>query len=590
MQLYRQAVRRVDPRQLLAQVRSNLARLLRAGPIAHAAVIELLLAFGECETAIADALAPELDDETELTRMLRAAAVELGRAVHHSWSGPATDTRAALERLQTALGAVPRRALPTAGAVGLPEGYVQYGLYPETYQRAAELLRADIGAAPVIVIGLRSIGTSLSAVVAGTLAAQGNPVRAYTVRPRGHPFDRTVRLGPGLATAWRGDSAARYALVDEGPGLSGSSFASVAEALVGLGIATERIALLPSWNPEPERLHSLLARLTWRRHPIYLASFESVWIDSGRLAAELPPGALLDCSGGAWRRLSYTTPAAYPAVHPQHERRKYLFIQGDARATPGPPNRLLLKFAGLGHYGRDKLARAAALAALDVTPAPLAMLHGMLVSRYEPGVPLAAESIGGSLLTAAARYLATLRAVFPAPATVDAGMLLDMVRSNLAATLGEAWSDAADVLAAPALERAEPAVALDGRLLAHEWLRTAGGYRKTDAVDHHDDHFYPGAQDIAWDVAAATVELAPRPGQAAQLVRRYRALSGDERITARLPFYQLAYLAYRLAYTTAAASALGGTADGERFAREMRRYGALLHARLRAHVPRWLSA
>ncbi|MBZ5585043.1 MAG: hypothetical protein LAQ30_23105, partial [Acidobacteriia bacterium] len=36
------------------------------------------------------------------------------------------------------------------------------------------------------------------------------------------------------------------------------------------------------------------------------------------------------------------------------------------------------------------------------------------------------------------------------------------------------------------------AIALDGRMLRHEWLETARGYMKADALDHHDDHFFPG--------------------------------------------------------------------------------------------------
>src|SRR5690606_16060997 len=136
-----------------------------------------------------------------------------------------------------------------------------------------------------------------------------------------------------LEAAWRAEPGACFAVVDEGPGISGSSFASVAETLLGLGSRAERIVLLPSWNPEPDALRSVRARLTWRRHRIYLASFESVWVDSGRLAAALPQGALLDLSAGAWRRLSGLPGAALPAVHPQHERRKYLLIA--AGTSPG---------------------------------------------------------------------------------------------------------------------------------------------------------------------------------------------------------------------------------------------------------------
>jgi hypothetical protein len=61
-------------------------------------------------------------------------------------------------------------------------------------------------------------------------------------------------------------------------------------------------------------------------------------------------------------------------------------------------------------------------------------------------------------------------------------------------------------------------VELDGRMLPHEWLITEAGYKKTDALDHHDDHFFPGAQDIAWDLAGAAVEFRMSPDA---LVDRY---------------------------------------------------------------------
>ncbi len=49
-------------------------------------------------------------------------------------------------------------------------------------------------------------------------------------------------------------------------------------------------------------------------------------------------------------------------------------------------------------------------------------------------------------------------------------------------------------------------------------------------------------------------------------------LSGDRSLTARLPFYRVAYLAHRLGYATLAAQTLGPLPDGARMARLVRRY------------------
>lgn len=75
-------------------------------------------------------------------------------------------------------------------------------------------------------IGLRSIGTSLSAVVAATLQQSGIEVLPrVTVRPTGHPFARKVEC---LVVR---PAAKAFIIVDEGPVLSGSSMVSVAEVL-----------------------------------------------------------------------------------------------------------------------------------------------------------------------------------------------------------------------------------------------------------------------------------------------------------------------------------------------------------------------
>jgi hypothetical protein len=47
-----------------------------------------------------------------------------------------------------------------------------------------------------------------------------------------------------------------------------------------------------------------------------------------------------------------------------------------------------------------------------------------------------------------------------------------------------------------------------------------------------------------------------------------------------LPFYQAAYLAWRLGYTTLAAETLGTSEDGLRMARHRDCYGTLLRAAL----------
>jgi hypothetical protein len=122
-------------------------------------------------------------------------------------------------------------------------------------------------------------------------------------------------------------------------------------------------------------------------------------------------------------------------------------------------------------------------------------------------------------------------------------------------------------------------------MLPHEWIRTPGGYLKTDAVHHHDDHFFPGCQDIAWDVAGTCLEFNLDPYQRRHLIERYRSLSRDSRIAARLPLHAITYLAFRLGYASLAASTLGQNSDGKRYARAALRYGELLRSELSHTTP-----
>src|SRR5207244_3998976 len=115
------------------------------------------------------------------------------------------------------LAALATLQLPPTIRCKTPEGYAFYAVYPQSYFAAA---RAYPWSSPPLVLGLRSIGTSLASAVA---AATGG--RALSLRPCGHPFARQIRGGEALNSLIRAH-AGPFAIVDEGPGLSGSSFSA----------------------------------------------------------------------------------------------------------------------------------------------------------------------------------------------------------------------------------------------------------------------------------------------------------------------------------------------------------------------------
>jgi hypothetical protein len=231
-------------------------------------------------------------------------------------------------------------------------------------------------------------------------------------------------------------------------------------------------------------------------------------------------------------------------VQPQHERRKYLL---DGRWH---------RFAGLGCYGRDKLRY------MDGW-----FEDGFIATDHLDGKPLAEPD--PEMRAAVVQHLdSRQRHELPRGASWD--QLREMVEVNASEGLGGAWPAKLAFLDdyLSAFEDA-PCCAIDGRLQPHEWLRSGDGFVKTDACDHHADHFFPGPQNISWDVAGAALELdIDLPGPA-------------------LPFYRTAYAAFRLGYATMAAEALGGSPDGRRFGALAARYAANLRALIASRGEQW---
>lgn len=446
--------------------------------------LERLILQGQLESGVADTLCPERDEEVCL-------------------NGP----------------------LPERITIRTPEGYAFYCLNPEMYRDAAVRFLREQQPARSVVIGIRSIGANLSKVVADAVKATWR----FTLRPRGHPFCREVRLGPGLESRIREHADDWFLIVDEGPGLSGSSFMSVAAKLGELGIPDGRIVLFPSHAADSSKFVSDSARSNWQRYKIYVEPFRS---------DRFVPASARDISGGAWREMLYENEAKYPATQPQHERRKYL------------ENGCLWKFAGLAHFGRARLERAQRLSGFVTGSASLT--NGFLVTQWVDGKP---ASLSPELLDRMAEYLAFLRAEFATDQPVPGEILEHMIEVNTGRKLVAPTQGVV--------------VAGDGRMLPQEWIETARGYVKTDALDHHDDHFFPGNQDIAWDIAGAAVEWGFAPEV---LINRYLRLQFDPTLRDRIGFYTTAYKAYRFGYCRMAIDSLGESADGRRFMSLLSKY------------------
>src|SRR3954468_5096639 len=509
---------------------------------AHDELTSVFIDFGEIESAIADCLFPDHDGIDPLASALRAAGIQSAHALITSWHQQ-TDLRdRSIEAFRQRLRALAQQQLPRTVSLRVSEGYAYYALRPETYAVAAEQWMRDERPASAVCIGIRSIGCSLSSVIAAAVERAGFPVTSYTVRPRGHPFDRRVVLDDSLAARLGAAHAAAHFLVaDEGPGLSGSSFASVAHALRRLGIPTDRIILFPSSNPDGSAFRSETARAIWNQHRRCSVSAREARCSIDDVTGE---SGGVDVSAGRWRELLRPTAIAPPAVQPQHEVIKRWL----------PESSTIVRFAGLGRYGEAKMRRAQALADAGLGPPPLRLKDGYL------WLPFIAASAWGDAceetIDALANHCAGLTRSFPAGRSPSIDTLFNMVVTNLHEGSGGHIAPS-DLERYRAALDAAPCAAIDGRMLPHEWLRTNGTFLKVDALDHHQDHFFPGTQDAGWDLAAAAFEFDLDDGGRQRLVERYVEGSGDADVVWRMAFYDIAYPAFRLGYCVLAAQSLG---------------------------------
>src|SRR5215469_9629868 len=103
---------------------------------------ERQMARGELEAGVADALCPEYDSDLPVLQALRRG----------EWKG---------------------LDLPREIETSVPEGFAFYALDPELYRRAAACFAREAKPGRVAVIGIRSIGTTLSGIVADELQRLG---------------------------------------------------------------------------------------------------------------------------------------------------------------------------------------------------------------------------------------------------------------------------------------------------------------------------------------------------------------------------------------------------------------------------------
>jgi hypothetical protein len=443
------------------------------------------------------------------------------------------------------------------------EGFAYYALHP---LKVVDLLRDVLSGlapdVPVAVLGIRSIGVTLSAVLMAALTQRGYAADRMTVRPTGHPYDRKLTLDRQQVAWIEAHRGAEFMVIDEGPGLSGSSFLAVAEGLVSAGVPQEKILLIGSRQPDVAQLRSPNAVERWSR-------FRFACLASHPYC---PEGAAIAIGGGAWRQEFLADCSDPPSCWTQLEMAKLLSAD----------RKLFYKFEGFGHFGGDIGKRASALAAAGLGPEYLGNESGFGIYRVRPGRRLTVRDLSPLLLRHLAAYCAFRMREFKAddsqPSAID-----EMARWNWSLEFGES-GDAPEF--GPV--EVEHRIYCDAHMMPHEWLELPDGrLLKLDGASHGDDHFFPGPCDIAWDLAGTIVEWKLNGPEAEQFLEEYRSLSGDD-ARRRLPPYLRAYVSFRLGWCKMAALASAGCFDEPLLWRDFerfRRYAEQLSTRSEPTVP-----
>jgi hypothetical protein len=532
--IYGDRSRRADPRELLLSIRDTARRGTAGVCDQNDRLTRALIEAGELAQGLIDAEF-QVTGEDDLTPLHSAAlAVVLAVARMKQAGAEAADDDCAV---LTALSNLAGMALPDLITCSEPEGYAHYAVYPDAYAAAAN---TGPWPSPPFVIGLRSIGASLGAVVAAAVGAAG----LASLRPVGPPFRREIRASGALrATLSRHQGP--FIIVDEGPGLSGSSFAAAARLLEGLGAARDRVVFMPSHAGEPGAQADPDDIARWRASVRLVASADDRFASHavGGLFADLigSPHRSDDLSGGRWR--DDWPKARRPPAWPAQERLK-LRLSTSAGV-------FIVRFAGLGRRGAEKMARAKALFAAGFAPEPIALRHGLLLERWIGGRSFeAALEERTALIDRLGAYIAFRRRTFPSRTErgADVESLIRMARVNAAELGGEqlcnkvcarlAGLDLRNALLRP--------VYIDGRMHPGEWVCGHDGRLvKTDAIDHAVAHDLIGPQDAAWDLAGAIIEFDLSGAEQRRLFDVVRAEAGLIVDPAVLSGFRIFYLAFQ---------------------------------------------
>jgi hypothetical protein len=559
-------------------------RLKNTDPDSLEELRSLLIQTGQFEQALFDCAA-DFDDKEKILNHSRAATDFAAAAFYSVWQNVPNSLITTENRINL-LGkmADELRNVQFAKCVSLnlkvPEGFEFYALFPEQYCAAAlKWVKARAEQKPqtrALVIGIRSIGTTLSAAVLATLRSLGCDAFRFTVRPTGNPFSRCVEL-PEFDFV----KISHALVVDEGPGISGSSMAAIARALEEKGI--REISFFPGHDGNPGNAASPEIRKYWNDIPRYFAPLNEIKWPANResktlhslresLAAKSrefcntsePFDIIEDFSAGQWRNFAFFDETKWPAVAAQFERMKFLCSNRNG-------NSVLWKFAGLAgasdsaessvEIAFNKLSQ---LAESGFAPKPLGHFRGFIAMPWIDGARLTlADSTDSAVLEKIGHYIlrAAGRALDSDESHAAISRLAEMLYWNTKELLGNSAAEKTRGFADDAKKSKIFLSYGDGHFASHEWIRVSKSViLKTDNIGHDADHTMIGRQSLLWDVAGTLIEWNLNSQSAAPLLGPISE-SGVFLEPTALHFYQATYTAFRAGLMSLAVQQTGDEAE-----------------------------
>jgi len=405
------------------------------------------------------------------------------------------------------------------------------------------------------VIGIRNIGTTLSAIVTAALRARGRTGSRITVRPNGHPYERNTTFSHNQKD-WiqeHLDRGSDFIVVDEGPGRSGSTFLSLGEALLLAGVPLDRITFLGTRAVDSAQLCAQDAAHRWSKFRFRVA----------RQVRLTHFSSYSYLGAGEWRHVFLPPGTIWPDCWPQMERLKFL----------SPAGTQIFKFEGMGPLAAAVRERSLRLAAAGFGPHIYDAQDGFSCYTVINGHPMSFVELSEDVLERIARYCAFRFSEFRAESN-QCTSLPQMLESNLAREFHVELRKDSPILAT------ELPVVVDGRMQPYEWIRLPNGsILKTDGTSHGDDHFFPGPTDITWDLAGAAVEWNLPPDAASFLLSRFYQLTGKDPRPV-FSMFKLAYAVFRVAWCKMAATTVSGTEEEILLKNAYARYSACVRGEL----------